>query len=229
MAGAEAQRHVYFMDTRGELLENTINSLNKSGVKIEPWVFADASFRDVVHEALYSTKTRPFDLIFICAGIFDFIKKDSTTGDCYFPRDTCEQLIPAMRNMVQKADDRLLKERPATKIIYCPIMGVDLEVVLKKKAVQEQLILNEGIWAINLKFYELNNASGLYCPNLVLPVHRIINKKRKNYYQHLAEDGLRLTEELRNRWASEMLKATDPKKPYCKLLCASKPKIDSKN
>ena len=202
-------------------MESVINEVNKSGVRIEPWVFQDASFKDIVHEALYYTQTRPFDLI--------FVGRISTTGGYYFPWTSCERLILHMQDMIRESDKRLQKERPATKIIYCPIMGVDLGKVLQREATQEQLILNEGIWATNLLFYELNNARGHYCPNLVLPVHRIINKKRKNYYQHLADDGITLTTELRRRWASEMLKTADPNKPFCKEICNSWPEDKNKD
>ena len=118
-----------------------------------------------------------------------------------------------MLKMVEEADQTFLKDGPATKIIYCPIIGVDLSILLNKMAQEEQLILNEGIWALNSKFFELNNKRGYFCPNLMVPVHRIIQGKRKNYYHHLHE-GFRLTEELENRLAKEMIKATNADRVY---------------
>ena len=221
MAYAGSRRHVYFMDFRGKFLEKELVVMNKTGITIEPWIFPEANFQDVVHESLFYTKSRTFDLIFLCAGIFNFITKNSVTEEYYFPWKSCEQLIPSVIKMADEADDRFQKDRPATKVIYCPIIGVDLGMVLKREAREQQLILNEGIWALNLKFFELNNKRGYYCPNLMLPVHRIINKKRKNCYHHLQEDRLKLSDELNKRWASEMIKAAGPEKMYCKVVNSS--------
>ena len=167
---------------------------NKSGVAKEPWMFPDSNFQEIVHEALYYTESRPFDLIFLCAGIYNFISKDTVTGEFSFPWNSSEKLILSLLQMVDEADRRFTKERPATKVIYCPIMGANLDIILHREAKLEQTILNEGIWALKTKFFELNNKRGYYSQNLIAPVHRIIKGKRKYIYHHLQTNGLELTE-----------------------------------
>ena len=93
-------------------------------------------------------------------------------------------------------------------------MGANLNVVLKRPAVAEQLILDEGVWALNHRFFELNQKRNFYSPNLAVPVHRLIKGKRKNCSHHLHEVGLRLTAKMREKWAGEMIKATTDNKIY---------------
>ena len=119
-----------------------------------------------------------------------------------------------MLKQVELADAQFQKERPATKVIYCPIMGANLDILLGKSATEEQAILNEGVWALNRKFYGLNNSRGYFCPNTAKPVHRILKGKMKNCYHHLGPDGLKLTEDLEIGWAKEMIKATGQNKNY---------------
>ena len=73
-------------------------------------------------------------------------------------------------------------------------MGANLDIILHREAKVEQTILNEGIWALKTKFFELNNKRGYYSQNLIAPVHRIVKGKRKYIYHHLHTDGLELTE-----------------------------------
>ena len=195
-------------------MERIIGRRNKTGIQIEPWVFQGAKLQDVSREAMYYTSSRPFDLIFMCAGIFDIIDMNSTTGTYSFRWASCEHLITYILMQVELTDAQFLKERPATKVIYCPIMGVNLNLLLQKESETEQAILNEGIWALNRKFFELNNKRGFFCPNTAKPVHRIIKGKMKNCYHHLGPDGLKLTEDLETSWADEMIKATGHDKTY---------------
>ena len=60
----------------------------------------------------------------------------------------------------------------------------------------------------------LNKARNFYCPNLIVPVHRIISGKRKNCYHHPDRNGLLLSNKLEKNWASEMMKATGDTKKY---------------
>ena len=60
-------------------MEDLINRVNNSDTKIEPGTFPEASFQDIVKEAHYYTGIRPFDLIFLCAGIFDIVQKSNTS------------------------------------------------------------------------------------------------------------------------------------------------------
>ena len=185
MVVAGSRKHIYFMGERGLNLERIPSRVNNTGTRIEPWTFPGADFQDIVREALYFTEKSPFDLIFLCAGIYNIVNKDEPTGKFFFPWSSCEQLILALLKMVDKADKHFCKDRPATKVIYCPVIGADLGRLLGRDAAQQQLILNEGVWALNQKFYGLNKARSYYCPNMVVPVHRIVSGKRKNCYHHL--------------------------------------------
>ena len=154
MANAgERRKHIYFMDGGGDRLAALMERTNKSGLAIEPWIFPDSKFQEIVHEALYYTESRPFDLISLCAWIYNFITKDTVTGEFSFPWNSCEKLILSLLQMVDEADRRFTKERPATKVIYCPIMGANLDIILHRKAKLEQTILNEGICELNTKFF----------------------------------------------------------------------------
>ena len=65
-------KHIYFMKGHGYRLAGLIERTNKSEVAIEPWMFPDSNFQEIV---LFQD-SRPFDLIFLCVGIYKFITKD---------------------------------------------------------------------------------------------------------------------------------------------------------
>ena len=74
-------------------------------------MFPDSNFQEIVHEALYYTESRPFDLIFLCAGIYNFITKDTVTREFSFPWNSCEKLILSLLQIDGRWDRPKVHER----------------------------------------------------------------------------------------------------------------------
>ena len=197
----DVRRHIFFFDSRGFNLEMELNIINTERKPVEPWFFNGATIENLVHEAINYGRTRPFDLMFVVGGICNITDKDRNTGKISFNWDTPEKLSNHIINIMEDEDKRFKKELPASKLIFCKIVGANLENVLKRQAETEQLVMDEAIYQINEYIFRKNIDKGLWAPDMATPVHRMINGKMKSNYDHLSRDGIHLSQELKKSWA----------------------------
>ena len=190
-------------------MELLVNELNKSGKAIEPWVFDGATIQDLAKEAEYYAQNAPFDLIFIVGGICNITTKDKLTKMISFDWTDAVSLASHLISTMEKAEEFLYQNYPASTFIFCPIPGANLNNVLKKQADLEQDILNEAIWIYNEELFQRNIHKNVYAPNFADPVHRMINGVRRNFLQHLGKDGIHLSEDLKKKWIKKMIKLGD--------------------
>ena len=104
------------------------------------------------------------------------------------------------------AERSFKKELPASNLVNCNLVGADLRKVLKRHADNEQYVMNKAICEINYFVFKNNIEKKLWAPDMASPVHRKINGVNKSFYNHMANDGLHLGEDLRKSWAKIMLK-----------------------
>ena len=203
------RRLIFFFDSRGKFLEYEINLINNTKKPVEPWTFSSATINDLVHEAINYGKTRPFDLLFIVGGICDITVKDWGNNTITFPWTDSKSLVQHVINIIEAAEIRFRKELPASKIIFCRLVGANLEKVLQRKIENEQEIMDESIFEINKYIHKKNIEKNMWAPDMATPVHRQIRGENKSFYEHLANDGLHLSNDLRKKWAKKILSATD--------------------
>ena len=212
MANAELfnrRRFIFFFDSRGQFLEDELNHINIEKKPVEPWMFKSATIRDLVHEAINYGRHRPFDLMFIVGGICDITVKNWNTNTISFNWKDSDTLTQHIIKIIEHEEKRFKKELPASKLIFCRIVGADLEKVLRKKSDCDQHILNESIYEINNYIHKKNIIGNMWAPDMATPVHRQIRGENKSCYNHLSNDGLHLSQDLRKKWAKKILSVTD--------------------
>ena len=195
-----------FFDSRGRNLEFIVNSMNSTGKPIEPWLFEGATIEDLTVEAEYNAQKAPFDIIYIAGGICNVTSKDRQTKKISFTWRNSIELASHLVNTMDSSEKYLFKEHPASTFIFCPLLGADLERVLKKPAAREQIILDEAIWIFNEEVFQRNSMKKVYAPNFADPVYREIRKVKKTFLHHLGDDGIHLSEELQRKWAKKIVK-----------------------
>ena len=60
----------------------------------------------------------------------------------------------------------------------------------------------EAVWSFNTAVFKINKERQVVSPSLHHQVHRFCKGRRRAYYHHL-QDGLHLTDYLKNKWADE--------------------------
>ena len=102
----------------------------------------------------------------------------------------------------------MMKNHPASKVVFCTTVGVQLTEAVNSHAVSsvQQHAVDEAVFDFNTEIFSINERRGTFSPALHRVVHRSIRGKNKSYYNHL-RDGIHLTKELKDKWALEFVKA----------------------
>ena len=190
-------------------MEYLVGKANKTDKIIEPWLFEGATIEDLAREAEYYAGMAPFDVIFIAGGICNITTKDKQTKKIDFKWSDSIDLATSLINTMDKAEDFLHKSRPATTFIFCPLLGANLEAAMKKPALAEQIILDEAIWIFNEEVFQRNSMKNAYAPNFADPVYRKIKGIKRTFLNHLHDDGIHLSDGLKEIWVRKILKLAD--------------------
>ena len=78
------RKHIIMFDHRGDGLQEKIERINDSGVKIEAWFFGGANYERLKNEANYYASMNPFDIIYIVGGVNELTRRDHQTGKYIF-------------------------------------------------------------------------------------------------------------------------------------------------
>ena len=205
----ERRRLIFFLDSRGTDLEREINLINTDNKLVEPWTFKGATIEDLTHEAINYGHLRPFDVMFVAGGICNITTKDWKTGKITFEWVDPVALRCHIVEIMETQERKFKKNLPASNLIFCDMVGANLEKVLGHHAENEQYVLDEAIYKINDHIFRCNIEKGLWAPDMASPVHRMINGQYKSFYNHLASDGIHLSQELKKKWAKKLLKTVD--------------------
>ena len=57
--------------------------------------------------------------------------------------------------------------------------------------------------------FQKNLLKNEYAPNFAEPVHRQIKGEKRTFLNHLANDGIHLSESLKGKWAKKIVKLSD--------------------
>ena len=113
-----------------------------------------------------------------------------------------------LMSILNKADKDLHEYFPASKIIFCPLVGTDLARVVSEHQVskEDQIAVEEAIWEFNSQVFAISKRRGNFTPPLHHQVHRFCKGTRRAYYHHLM-DGIHLSDYLKLQWAQNFIKA----------------------
>ena len=200
--------HWVFIDSRGEGLQTKIDMAN-AGEYLGVRMRKGATLLQLSRMAGAHLEKYPFDVVYVAGGACDITTKCQATKSVSFSWESLEDLYGHLSSMLNQEDKFMKKNYPASKIVFCPLVGIDLvRVVTAHRATpQQQQVVNEAIFAFNAEVFKLNKKRGTYSPSLHRTIHRSNGTTQKSHYHHLVY-GLHLSEEQLTKWANEMVKAS---------------------
>ena len=206
---SDRRRYVFIFDSRGKHLEEILKVDNVSKLPVDMLFFDGADIEDLYREAVNYCRWRPFDIVFIVGGICNVTSKDRSTRKISFEWQDPKKLLNHLLNEISNGEKYFHSEMPASKVVFCRLVGADLSKVLKRFAYNEQYVLDEAIYELNEKIFKMNVDKQLYSPDMSTPVHRKSNNKNISHYHHLSGDGIHLSQDLRKKWVKKMLKTAE--------------------
>ena len=170
--------------------------------------YKSSTFQEIVYTAENYIPTHPFDVIYIAGGATNITTKDRKTKQISYRWGRDQGLQNQLTSMLQSANKRFKEIFLATKIIFCPLVGLELERVVTEHSVsqEDQEIVNDAVWEFNSQVFKINEERKSYCPALQQQVHRFCKGKRRNCYYHL-HDGIHPNNSLKEKWAHHFVKA----------------------
>ena len=200
--------HIAFTDSRGEGVLKATRNLNTTGECFDLQVYKGATLEELVSVAEGYLPRHDFDVVYIAGGANNITYKDRSTNRIYFTWGHGDNLKNYLVKVLTEADQRFSKKFPASKVIFCPLIGSELKRVVNAHPTSqgEQEAVEEAVWEFNSQVFKINNRRGVMTPSLHHQVHRMCKGKRCTCYHHLA-DGIHLTEDLKLKWAKQFVKA----------------------
>ena len=200
--------HVVFADSRGGDLQEIVDKINCTGEHMEINEYKGATFEELVGEAERYLPLHLFDVIYIAGGVNNITSKNRRTKAISYNWERGDALQDHLVSILTRADDWFKKYFPASKIVFCPLVGSELRRIVNTSAVtcEDQLDVENAVWAFNTKVFEINDIRNTKCPILQHQVHRFCKGKRRAYYHHLG-DGIHLSADLKSKWAHQFVKA----------------------
>ena len=207
MSYARRREHWVFTDSRGSGLYEKIKQQHHPEF-IGVWKKSGATFQEIVDLAANHLQNYPFDVVYVVGGANNITTKNNETGQISFDWNPPELLIQYLLSELNRADGRLLREFPASKAVFCPLVGTDLNRVVTAHKVtdHQQHVVNEAIFDFNNETFKINKRRETFAPSLHRTIHRSKKGTKKSYYEHLV-DGIHLQEHIKDKWAIEFVKA----------------------
>ena len=209
LKGNEKWKNVFFNDdfTQLQAIEQR-DKLNVSGEYMEIMEHKSATFDNLASFAESYLRLHPFDVVYVAGGATNITDKDNATKQISYGWGRGPNLQEHLTSLLKRADKSSRKNFPASRVVYCPLIGIDLAKAVTAHPIttEEQHTVDNVIWEFNSQIFRIYKERGTFCPSLHHQVHRICKGKRKEYYHHLS-DGLHLTGSLKESWANQFVNA----------------------
>ena len=138
----------------------------------------------------------------------DITTKDKMSGKITYDWGEGRELGEHLLGTLKRADDGFRQNFPASRIVFCPLVGCELSRVVNSHSTSEadQLAVDNAIWVFNEEVFNISNRRNTFSPALHHQVHRFCKGTRHSYYHHLP-DGIHLSKLLKKKWAQNFVKA----------------------
>ena len=199
--------HYIITDSRGKGLKDMIERINTTGEVVDISIREGDSFDELVEVAISYLQGHPFDVIYLMGGACDITRKDRRSGRITYEWGNSLALENHLIASLMRADTRLKKDFPASKVVFCPLIASELTRVVNSGVATDtnQRTVEDAVWSFNTKVFKLNSNRNTVSPAIHHQVHRYCKGRRRAYYHHL-RDGLHPNEELKEKWANEFVK-----------------------
>lgn len=216
MAGAQRRTSVVVItDSRGVGLQEYFNRLNSAEFNIRVLAYKGKGIVDAVQMAKPKIIWWQPKVIFVLNGICDVTELDRATRQISLRHESEALTISLYKDYLTTTYHQIqlcVGEYPL-RIVYGPIIGIDLSKYNGMIADgNQQENLNSIINQLNVEINRFNEEQDSITPWIARDVHRNVKGKSRNRYQLLADDGVHLTPDMKQRWVIEIMAAT--KKNY---------------
>ena len=207
MACSRRRQHWIFIDSRGSDLYEKIQHKQCSEY-IRVWKQGGSTLDYLTQLAKFHLKSYPFDVIYLAGEVNDITTKNKATGKISFGWNPPEKLILHLVDEPKRVDMELAKEFPASKIVFCTLVGSHLERVVTghPTTLLQQEAVNEAVFSFNGEVFKINERRDTFSPSLHKTFHRSKKGRKNSHYDNLA-DGIHLNDYMKDKWTEEFHKA----------------------
>lgn len=194
-------------DSRGSELQYYLDQLDCYPFNIKVLVYKGKSIIEAVKAAKSKILWWSPRFILIMNGICDVTQLDRQTRLVSLRNNERQASLEYRESMdIVNHHLKILLDGNQAKVIFAQIVGLDIAKFNKEVLVNpQQEELDATISTINTEINSFNKVNGVISPWLARDVHKNNKGRKKARYWLLGEDGVHLTLELKERWASEIL------------------------
>ena len=206
---------IIFTDSRGAGLQDFIwaNTNRKNfAVSILAKEIKGANLRNLADAAISFSCDFPTYVIYIAGGVCDITWKNPITKEIKYLHADQAMLSSHVIAILDEIDNRIYGCRPLTKFVFCPLIGVDVWKYIPHIAREVpglQDMITGAVMEVNIHILRLNQKRASRMPHFASQVHAW---KHNRFYHHLElldKDGIHLTNNIKRKWAEQLLKAID--------------------
>lgn len=202
---------VVITDSRGRGIEAELSSIQDRSYSVKVLVWKGRGVTEAVKESKQQLIWMAPDVVIVLAGICDLTSKNRNLKMVSLSFESVDEAV----NMFTCAMDIInhflninLVEKKF-KLSFGQVVGMDIGVYNHLEHPHPlQSLLDEAVIRINNEIATRNSGEGVATPWVANEVHHNRKKGQKiTRYQRLADDGLHLTSELKQRWATHLHRA----------------------
>ena len=209
MDPGETRNHVIVTDSRGTLLQNSINEVKDPYSRLVKVVYkSGATYEEIVNIAINHAKINPDNVYYILGGTNNITHRvyDDPVRKFMFTERTPEELEAYIEQIMDAANARVKRECQQTNFVFCPMTGLNLSVNIKDFDVYHQEAVDRAMVASKHKAVQINTTMNLPTPWTSAHVHHLRRGKHIHCYDRLSGDGLHPSEGLLKYWADLFVK-----------------------
>lgn len=202
----KVKRVAIVTDSRGQGLQDELDRVNDKRYDIKVFLKKGCGIAQAIRETSKSLVWMAPDIIIVVAGICDITQLDRVHWTVSLQDEDVSCTVDGIVGCMDATRHHLsivLTEKPH-KVIFCHIVGMDMAKFNKMEGKHpQQEVLDETITQVNQSITAFNKGNGMLTPWTSQDIHR--NKKggrKTTRYYKLDEDGLHLSQEIREKWAS---------------------------
>ena len=147
-----------FGDSRmSDKLYMGIKKLNVHNIPFNIERYRGAGLIEVVEKADIYLRSYPFDVVYIIAGVNDI--EDRSSGRVSFLWKSEGALTNYLIRTRRNSFKQLKKDHLGAKVVFCPLIGLDLSKAVKGGTDEQQQMIDSAVWEINIDLIKMRKST----------------------------------------------------------------------
>lgn len=195
-------------DSRGAGLQSRFNQYTDKPYSVQVLTWKGRGIAAAVKDSDQTLNWLVPDIVLILAGICNITSLDHRTRQVSLSFTDEDKMLDEYTGKMD-AIQHHFKVGKTPRLMFAQLVGMDLATYNNAPAPNpQQDLLDRTILSVNSSIASFNKNNGMNTPWTASEIHHHRKNGRKiTQYQRLAEDGLHLTEELRDKWVFAIDKA----------------------